>query len=483
MKLFALAATTAVTARRVDSPAPGFINEQGGYWADQISDQSRHYQQPPQPSHQQQQVQKPQCAEGYFFNAPGKPEAVFMEKNGENDEKPIYSGWFDGEEQFLFWAWDRQSNPINAVVQAVPGNWFFGPTVGDVVNAISSSTTYGLRHCPTDQQVQWFTADTTLSTFVTLKSGQKSQNYDLNQKSSLQCCKEYEWTISEETEPVMMKREPSKSASGQYYYTGFLNGVKHFMYFKFLYFRKDQENFYAPYFGHWYIGKVLDDPESALFFATGEIIPYPASQSCPNDSIDDFWYNMLENKPMGKPFELKCADWHWRKLGSVTTCADKKSDTNYFYGKHEDKCKFEMVVQELVKTQVNQLLVFRPDAESLNLMQIPNDMATIIRNLKQERCLATFGLDGTRDRYGDYIQGCSSLCVQIKDIKDPRDMHDVFYWIVNTLVQDFNANRNLENLSISHRESCLGKVNDLIKKVNVFAPFTGYVFHGRNEDI
>ena len=88
MKLFALAATTAVTARRVNSPAPGFINEQGGYWADQISDQSRHYQQPSQPSHQQQ-GQKPQCAEGYYFNAPGKSEAVFMEKIGENDEQNL----------------------------------------------------------------------------------------------------------------------------------------------------------------------------------------------------------------------------------------------------------------------------------------------------------------------------------------------------------------------------------------------------------
>ena len=42
MKLIALAATaaTTVSARRVNTPAPGFINEQGGYWADQSSDQS-----------------------------------------------------------------------------------------------------------------------------------------------------------------------------------------------------------------------------------------------------------------------------------------------------------------------------------------------------------------------------------------------------------------------------------------------------------
>ena len=64
MKLFALAATTVVTGRRVQQPAPGFINEQGGYWADQTSDQSQHYQQAPQPNyqqqHQQQQQQKPQ---------------------------------------------------------------------------------------------------------------------------------------------------------------------------------------------------------------------------------------------------------------------------------------------------------------------------------------------------------------------------------------------------------------------------------------
>ena len=111
-----------------------------------------------------------------------------MKKIGENDEKPVYSGWFDGEEKFLYWSWDRQSNPTNADVRAVPGNWFFGTTIGDVVNAISSSTTYGLRYCPNDQEVVWFHSGTNMATpididtaieqFVTMEGGQEPRNYN-----------------------------------------------------------------------------------------------------------------------------------------------------------------------------------------------------------------------------------------------------------------------------------------------------------------
>merc|ERR1712226_441417 len=95
-----------------------------------------------------------------------------------------------------------------------------------------------------------------------------------------------------------MKRDWRKSASGRHYYTGSLGGDEHFLYFKF-----DLKG--NPNHGHWYIGKDLDNPDSALFYAAGGAIPYPASQSCPNDSVDDFWYYMPENKPI-RNFEFKC---------------------------------------------------------------------------------------------------------------------------------------------------------------------------------
>ena len=64
MKLFAFVASTTVTSRRVQEPAPGFVNEQGGYWADQPT-----HPQAPQESFQvhKPHVQKPQCCEGYTW--------------------------------------------------------------------------------------------------------------------------------------------------------------------------------------------------------------------------------------------------------------------------------------------------------------------------------------------------------------------------------------------------------------------------------
>ena len=47
MKLFAVLAAS-VPAMRVNTPAPGFVNEQGAYFADQSSDQSVQVPQQPQ---------------------------------------------------------------------------------------------------------------------------------------------------------------------------------------------------------------------------------------------------------------------------------------------------------------------------------------------------------------------------------------------------------------------------------------------------
>ena len=54
MKLFSFIAAS-VTSMRVNTPAPGFVNEQGAYFADQSSDQSVQRPQQPQPP----QVQPP----------------------------------------------------------------------------------------------------------------------------------------------------------------------------------------------------------------------------------------------------------------------------------------------------------------------------------------------------------------------------------------------------------------------------------------
>ena len=83
MKLFAIAATTA-TGYRVITPAPGFINEQGGYWADQPS-----YPQAPQNSYQRPQVyqprfQKPQCCGSYEYTLSSGEKVWMVRQNGES---------------------------------------------------------------------------------------------------------------------------------------------------------------------------------------------------------------------------------------------------------------------------------------------------------------------------------------------------------------------------------------------------------------
>ena len=106
MKLFAIAATTA-TGYRVITPAPGFINEQGGYWADQTADQSRHYPQPPQNSYQRPQVyqprfQKPQCCGSYEYTL-SSGEKVWMVRDGESAGMDVWKGSDNGKDLVIYY--------------------------------------------------------------------------------------------------------------------------------------------------------------------------------------------------------------------------------------------------------------------------------------------------------------------------------------------------------------------------------------------
>ena len=194
MKLLALAATTAVTSRRVNTPAPGFFNEQGGYWADQTSDQSRHYPQPPQPSNQQQQGQKPQCANGYYFNyfndnynndhnentifdCCTKFEWTFtgftnpsveMTRNDQiditrndksRDNRHYYTGVFKGTKHFLYFQFDP--TPSNVRWASRYGRWYIGEKLDDPDSADYVTNEFdrvhGSKSCPNDPiEDLWF---------------------------------------------------------------------------------------------------------------------------------------------------------------------------------------------------------------------------------------------------------------------------------------------------------------------------------------
>ena len=428
MKLFALAATTAVTGRRVQQPAPGFVNEQGGYWADQTSDQSRHYQQAPQPNYQQQhqqqqqQQQKPQCADGYLFTAPGAPEAVFMEKIGENDEKPMYAGWFEGGEKFLYWAWDRQSNPTNAIVQAVPGNWYFGSSVGDV-NAIASSTTYGLRYCPTDQEVSWIQVSSLKENIVSLVAGQRPSNAGFNH---FECCRSFTGTI--DGKPVVFNNSNQFVDNDREERQYFKTDDGKYLYFKF---DKDQ-NSPVPLpmpaqSGRWYIstGTTLSD-RTVIFDDNNAIVTESIDYgftSCPNDPrvIETFSKNGDKIA-----VDLDCNPRpNVHSLGSVGTC-DGLHDPTIFFNNNQNECKLEEVHRQLIYQMKDQLTKFRPDSNgnaNKYYPMIPNSIAKLL----EFECLATtesgrLGCSSADCASEGYEFGCTEVCDNIKSMEKPEDM-------------------------------------------------------------
>ena len=158
MKLLALVATTAVDARswsRVNTPAPGFVNEQGGYWADQPT-----HPQAPQWNQQVHQpyVQKPQCCEGYTWISPTN-EQLWMRKSGEHGSKPYYTATDkSGNTRVLFWG--VESGMGNAPPYAIPGRWYLSSKLGDKTDAVTESReSFGLRYCPQDYQSTPYTAN------------------------------------------------------------------------------------------------------------------------------------------------------------------------------------------------------------------------------------------------------------------------------------------------------------------------------------
>ena len=152
MKLIALAATAAtiVTARRVNTPAPGFINEQGGYWADQSSDQSVQRPQQGQPpqiqsphSTQAPQPDNRQCCQELKWTQIGG-DIVWLKQNGQMyDAMPVYAMTWNDQPAFMWW------NPMdvsdNRPQKAVPGYWVISAEVG---GSDGISGTEGYRNCP-----------------------------------------------------------------------------------------------------------------------------------------------------------------------------------------------------------------------------------------------------------------------------------------------------------------------------------------------
>ena len=149
MKLVAIIAT-AVAARRVNTPAPGFINEQGGYWADQSDDQSVQRPQQPQPpqiqpphSTQAPQPDTHQCCRDIKWTQIGG-DVTWLKHHGDMfDDMPVYEMTWDDEKTFMWW--QHVDVPDNRPQKAVPGYWVISTAVGGK-DGISGNE--GYRKCP-----------------------------------------------------------------------------------------------------------------------------------------------------------------------------------------------------------------------------------------------------------------------------------------------------------------------------------------------
>ena len=207
MKLFALAAATAVDASpwpiRVMTPAPGIVNEQGGYWADQPT-----HPQAPQINKQVHQpyVQKPQCCEGYTWISPSG-DKLWMRKSGEHQSRPYYTATDNsGVDYFLFYA---TISPF-APPYGQNGHWYLSeqpPTYAPTHVVTQSNEILGMRYCPQDYQSKPYTANMNFECGQGPPQGQPPQPQP--------CCDTYKWT-TKLGNTVWMKKKVMKTRNMQW---------------------------------------------------------------------------------------------------------------------------------------------------------------------------------------------------------------------------------------------------------------------------
>jgi hypothetical protein len=171
MKLFALA-VAAVSARQFqrvgppEYPAPGFINEQGGYWADQSSDQSVQRPQAPQPPQTQppHSTQAPQidhrtqqsrcCSDMRWTLKNG--DTTWLKQSGMSRGMPVYDLTWNGKPAQMWWNYKGADNADPSTITS--GMWWITPGVfdfGDGDDGFALTSNRGATRCPADPVMLW----------------------------------------------------------------------------------------------------------------------------------------------------------------------------------------------------------------------------------------------------------------------------------------------------------------------------------------
>lgn len=327
MKLFALAAATAVNASpwpiRVMTPAPGIINEQGGYWADQPT-----HPQAPQINKQVHRpyVQKPQCCEGYTWTSPSG-DKLWMRKSGEHQSRPYYTATDNGVDYFLYYA---TISPF-APPYGQDGYWYLSekpPTYAPTDIVTKSKEILGMRYCPQDYQSKPFEAD------HHFECGQgPPQRQDPQPKP---CCDTYKWTTPANNSVWMRK---NGTHDGQPIYEGKdkTTGVTKTIWFE----------FYQPGSssgsGAWFVSDGGFQAYDGTHRQSATIQINNQSNVCPGDDRAAFWdfYRAMS-----------CEQFVAQTCEETT---DTSTLTNIVSGSSvsHEQCNIAQVMRQLVDKQMN----------------------------------------------------------------------------------------------------------------------------------
>jgi len=468
MKLFAIATTATVSGRlsgRVDQPAPGIVNEQGGYWADQTSDQSRHYPQPPQhqwPQEEQPQ-QKPQCCSGYFWSSP-TGEIVWMAQDGENDMKPIYKGLLgNGAEKVLYWAFDEV--PDNRPFIAIPGHWYFGSEIGDP-NATESKESYTLRHCPTDQESNWGSS-------LKLECGQNPGNYQFSSPQT-QCCPAYKWTTPRDD--IVWMRQNGEIHHEKPVYEGVDMGITQIMFWKFDPVSDNRPVEAVP--GAWYVSEIGTEDENAVASAT---LKDGGINSCPDEPKLN-WSSIMDLECGHPPPPETCADVQGEERKRMFKLLGAPAPPF----KEIQHCNIKLMLESLVKKQLTDLKALFHHTKSP--WKMDTYFAKVV-NAWRETTSFDWSSGEQKNKCGfendfrsfnphswgspGFVMNCENMCEDIKKVEKAQDFAAVLDEFL--LIIDLNLDKN--DTQYKNDAECIKNREKLYTNIANFESFVGKLEH------
>jgi len=433
---------------RVTVPAPGWVNEQGGYWADQNSIQSHHYQQPQQQQWPQQD-QKPQCCQGYYWTSP-TGESVWMGNVGEYDMKPIYKGEdSSGNVKFLYWEFEK--NSFTPTWTPTPGHWYLGDHMF-ASGAIKSAPSYTARYCPHDQINRWDQS-------VQLRCGQQPQQHQPQQR---QCCAKFRWTTPGNTTVYM--RQTGAMHDQKPVYEGVdkivtpIGGttIVHTMFWRF--------DAGSKIKGAWYHSDIgVADPSAT---ASDSVF---GLDSCPNDHLGVSWGSQMKlqcatNDPIPGPLDTCQANWNRNQRSGIFY-------DGFVWGRTVgSECFVPRLMREIVNTQLSQF-IFALDEPTEDLRAVYERMVQTWNEMANDStCFLNWNVSmNWKKNAGNkgFIKDCNLICDEIKEVgSNPANFAGVLTQFKATIPKYFDNNT-------SNRQ-CIDKQQIINDQLDIFTKYVSF---------